>query len=112
MPEWAKASQPERETTIQWAEDERIAHIYTASPAMARRLSRNPLAKLTETHTDLAGRITGLEFEIPVYLLTIRTSTRRGGVLTPAQQAALLLARRASEKKRQRGHPSGDPGPV
>jgi hypothetical protein len=113
MPEWAKALQAERETTIQWAEDERIAHIYTASPLQARRLGHNPLAKLTQIRTDEANRITGMEFEIPVAMISVRTKRRE---MTPEQRSAatarLLKIQSRPRLEGQRGHPSGGPGPA
>lgn len=66
-------SRAEQETSIVWDEDEKVAHIYTASPVTIRKLN-----KLCEQcgeysrvwmETDKDGRITAAKFNVPAKLI-------------------------------------------
>jgi hypothetical protein len=98
----------DRETNIQWHHDEDTAHVYTCDQRVIRRLRKNPLAVLVETHKDQEGRITGFEFDVPVRAISIKARSTRGRERTPAQLAA--TARLSSSRRGQSGHPGGGPG--
>jgi hypothetical protein len=96
----------DRETNIQWHHDEDIAHVYTCDERMITRLRKNPVAKLVQVHKDQGGAITGLEFDVPVWTVSIRT-TRRTPTLTEAQResARRRLADLKTSRRGKTGHP-------
>lgn len=93
----------DRETVIQWHHDEDVAHVYTCDERVITRLRKNPLAKLIEAHRDERGRITGMEFDVPVKAVAIRATSRRGRKPSPAAVAA--LAKYQQSRRGQSGHP-------
>ena len=73
----------ERETVITWTDaDAGKAVIYTCQPPMIRILRKHPHARLVEEQRSQAGKVTGVEYEIPVACLAIlnrpRSSTWKG----------------------------------
>jgi hypothetical protein len=93
----------DRETSIQWHHNERIAHVYTCDERVIARLKKNPVAKLTEVHHDDRGLITGMEFEVPVVNhWPSRAKPGKGRVLSPEAKVAAL--RRLSRLRGQHGH--------
>jgi hypothetical protein len=77
----------DRETNIQWHHNANIAHVYTCDERMITRLKKNPVAKLVEVHRNQQGQITGMEFTIPVWSISIRTARRQ---VTEEQRAAFV----------------------
>ena len=63
-------SRQERETSIVWDDDEKLAHIYTASPVSMRKLDKLVREFPEEyvrtcTETDEEGRITAAKYTVP-----------------------------------------------
>jgi hypothetical protein len=76
---------PERETVINFNDDEKIAYVYTAQRYMITKLNRNPAAVLVEsgTHEGTAWA----RFEIPASLVSFRSGHVKR-VLTDEQRKA------------------------
>ncbi len=85
----------ERETTIQWSEADKVAHIYTCQKRMMALLDKHPETVRTETHRDGRGTITGVEYKIPVAYIRIRPKRS----VSPAQRAHLA---RMTEERSQK----------
>jgi hypothetical protein len=94
---WAPLSVAESETVI-IASSADPAHvlIYTAQPAVARRLFRDHPESLAEQHCDDRGRVTGVEFLLPADCLRLRSGKRR---LTDRQRAVLVRATAARARR-------------
>lgn len=81
---------PERETTVRWDAEERIAHIYTADPVYIRRLD-----KLVEQFPDVYKLVIrdqyGAKYTVP------NKYVRFGKPASEAQKAAARLAGQNSQ---------------
>ena len=67
-------SRAERETSIVWDEELKVARIYTASPISMRKLDKLCEAcpdeyKQTWTETDKKGRVTAAKYEVTAKLI-------------------------------------------
>jgi hypothetical protein len=58
-------SRAEQETVIQWDEDERVVRIWSASPAVLRKLHRLGLVPTRESR-HRTGALHGQEFKLPL----------------------------------------------
>jgi hypothetical protein len=101
----------DRETNIQWHHNEHVAHVYTCDERMITRLKKNPVAHLVQVHKDYRGAITGLEFDVPVWAVSIRT-TRRTPTLTEDQREAARqrMTDLKTSRRGQTGHAMGGRG--
>ena len=87
-------SRSEQETSIIWDEEEKVAHIYTASPVSMRKLDRLCEAypveyKRTWTETDGDGCVTAAKYE---------TSCKRVKFGKPASESRVIANRRNAAK--------------
>lgn len=66
-------SRAEQETSIVWDEEEKVAHIYTASPVTMRKLDKlcEQYAEYRRTaqEIDKPGRQTAAKYEVPARLI-------------------------------------------
>ncbi len=93
---FAPCSKAERETIIilsDAAPD--TAHVWTSQADFARWLLRDHPTTLLERHVDARGRVTGLEFDLPVTSIRWRKGKQPR---SPRQQAVLERARAASRR--------------
>ncbi len=89
-------SPAERETVISWTDaDGGSARVYTCQGPMLRKLAKHPAARLVETYRASDGTVTGVEYELPVSCVTLRSGRKRS--MSPAQREA---SRRSLEKAR------------
>ena len=72
-----------------------VAHVWTSQPHLARRLLRDHPEALTGRHDDDRGRITGLEFDLPIGSIRLRKGPRS---LSDRQRAVLERARAISRR--------------
>ena len=91
-------SKAEQETTIVWDEEQRVARIYTASPATMRKLDK--LCEVcpdeytcTWTETDKKGRVTAAKYEVAAKLVKFGK---------PASEARKEAGRRAMAARREK----------
>ena len=59
-------SKAERETTILWDEEERVVHVYSASPVVWRKLARFGIEPIRVTRHADSGVIHGRFYEVPL----------------------------------------------
>jgi hypothetical protein len=99
----------ERETCITWTDaDKGIAQVYTCQRRILTKLRKNPSATRVEVFKDDSGHITGEQWEIPVKLISFRSSGRSGRVLTPEQRSAIGKRLRHRGKTTELSHPGSD----
>lgn len=84
-------SRSEQETTIVWDEEEKVAHIYTASPLTMRKLDRlcwehSDTYQCVWTENDAEGRQTAAKYEVRSRLIRFAK---------PASQARIEAGKRA-----------------
>jgi hypothetical protein len=93
------ATKAEQETIIRWDEEERLVHVYSASPVIWRRLEREGFAVREETFHK--GELRGRFYE-PFPLSELTWRKKRPRTLTPEQREAArerILKLRASVNK-------------
>ena len=85
---------PERETVINWSDDEKIAHIWTAQRPVITKLKANPSATLI--NEGFYGQTAWAEFRLPARFVSFRskrinvspeTRQKRIDALAKARQA-------------------------
>jgi len=79
------ATRAEQEVIIRWDEEEKLVHVYSASPIIWRRLAKAGWAIERETHAKFTGERTGI-FYMPIPLARFRFGLKRER--TAAQVAA------------------------
>ena len=75
---------PERETVINWSDDQSTATIWTAQRRIITKLKRNPAARLLDEGSH--GLSAWALFEFPADLLTFRTP-RKAQTLSDEERA-------------------------
>lgn len=84
-------SRAEQETSIVWDEEEKMAHIYTASPVVMRKLDKLAATTLEYTRdwTEQSGeRVTAAKYTVPARLIRFGK---------PASEAKREAARKAAK---------------
>lgn len=84
----------EQETIIRWDEEEKLVHVYSASPVVWRRLEKQGFAVQRETTRD--GQPTG-RFYVPIPLADFRWGKKR-----PRTAAQLEASRKAAARLQNR----------
>src|SRR5262245_48657522 len=77
---------PERETVINWSDDDDTAHVFTWQRRVITKLKRNPSAVLIAEHTF--GSTVGAEFEIPANLISFRSKVPERHMSQEQREAA------------------------
>lgn len=90
----------EQETIVNMNNDEKEMDIYTASPALMRRLSSLPAYKKTGERKQ-EGKVVAMTFRADKKLLTLRGERVKGRQLTDEEKAAARerLQKAKAEKK-------------
>ena len=91
-------SRAEQETSIVWDEEQKVARIYTASPATMRKLDKLCEAcpdeyTRTWTETDKKGRVTAAKYEVAAKLVKFGK---------PASEARKEAGRRVMAARREK----------
>lgn len=104
-----KYSKAEQETSIVWDEEQKVARIYTASPATMRKLDKLCEAcpdeyTRTWTETDKKDRVTAAKYEVAAKLVkfakpVVRTDEQIQAARERGKANAERLARYRSERK-------------
>ena len=76
-------SRAEQETTLRWDEEEKVVHVWSASPVTWRRLARLGIRPVRETTTK--GEPTGKFYTLP--LEQFRWGLKRQGAGRPVPEA-------------------------
>ena len=96
-------SRAEQETSIVWDEEQKVARIYTASPATMRKLDKLCEAcpdeyKQTWTETDKNGRVTAAKYQVPAKLVRFAKPASEA-----RKEAGRRIAAAMREKRNLRG---------
>ena len=86
LEEAGKMTKEEQETSITWDKSTSIMRIYTADPALMRRLNGLQSYKLIKEHRQ-GGKVTAAEYEAEKRLLTLR-SKAPASTMSEEQRAA------------------------
>jgi hypothetical protein len=90
---WWEMLRAEQETIIRWDEEEKLVHVYSASPVVWRRLEKQGFEVLKETTHK--GEPTG-RFYTPIPIRDFRWGRK-----APRSEAQLEAARKAGERFRK-----------
>src|SRR5438132_8476277 len=94
----AKLTLAEQETTIQWSQADRVAHVFSASRPVAARISKIRGGKQVSVSRGPAGEWWGELWELPIPCVIPR-QRRLGRVLTPAEIAKMQNHRVIGRKR-------------
>lgn len=90
----------ERETIIHFDDAKpEVIHVYTAHPAWRRKLAKHPHAQQTAAHQAENGTVTGEEFDLPRWCLSLRRKRPTGSPASEATRERLRRARLARQTR-------------
>ena len=88
----------EQETSIIWDEEEKVAHIYTASPVSMRKLDRlcegypGEYQKVWE-EKDADGRVTAAKYTVPSMRIKFGKPSSEARVMANRRNAARIVSK-------------------
>jgi hypothetical protein len=93
-------TKPERETVINWSDDDRTAYVWTAQRPVITKLKANESAELVAE--GFVGSTAWAEFRLPARLVSFRNRPNRVSADVAAKRTERLLRARAAQKPRKK----------
>lgn len=94
-------SKLEQETIITYNAEEKEAHIYTADPAMMRKLSSNSQYKHIKDYVN-GGRVVAKDFTFDKKLITLRSKRVKISMTDEQKAASAERLKAVNEARRQK----------